>query len=74
MSKSQEDTTQPPPTPDVSYMDWINENKLMIILVVLVIAAVIWYMWFREDADTVSIITPVLSTPVEPLVIKTVRK
>jgi hypothetical protein len=74
MSNGQDDTTQPPPSPDVSYMDWINENKLMIILVVLVIAALIWYFWFREDSDVISVLTPALSTPAEPLIIKTVRK
>lgn len=74
MSNGQDDTMQPPPPPDVSYMDWIAENKLMVILVVLVIAALIWYFWFRDDSDTITVATPVLSTQGEPLIIKTVRK
>lgn len=72
MSKGSEDAIQPPPTPDVSYMDWINENKLMIILAVVIIAALVWYFWFRHDGDDITVVTPNLTA--DELVIRPSRK
>jgi len=63
MSKNQENTMQVPVPPQLSCMDWLNENKLMVILVILAIAAAIWYFWFREDADDLSLQSPELTTP-----------
>jgi hypothetical protein len=65
MSRNQENNSiQPPVTPEMSCMDWISENKLMIILVILAIVAAVWYFWFREDTGEMgSPESPVFTTP-----------
>jgi hypothetical protein len=62
-NRDRENQMQVPVTPEMTWMEWISENKLMVILVILIIAAGIWYFWYREDSGEISPASPQLTTP-----------
>jgi len=58
MSRNAEDASRQ----QMSWMDWIRENKIMVFIVILFIVGAIWYYQSDSSSGTSSPATPQLST------------
>lgn len=47
-------TSAPPVNENKSWMDYIRENKTMVIIIIILIVIAIWYFAFRKPSATVT--------------------